>query len=200
MSSHVSSQLMDSVTNVYVNPLDFALASLAWLSLVRSAAVSISVNHSSSFVESCSLKTAMSCSRELVRCVCFCTVYSVSMYWCTTSPNGSVGVGVEVGCVLTVRESVHSSCSRLSMQSNSSTGSPSPASICCHKLCISLASMFRSAWLLGRRLPRQPSASVPLRAIVVSEQFVLSLSSMFLVPSTWELRSLSSPACPAPLW
>ena len=95
MSSHVFSELIASVTNVHVNPLDFALASMAWLSLVRSAAVFIFINNSSSFVESCSLTMAIFCSRELVRCVCFCVVHSVSMYWCTTSPNGLVGVGIE---------------------------------------------------------------------------------------------------------
>ena len=122
MSSHVFSELMASLTNICVNPPDFALASWVQLPSVRSTAVSISVNHSCSFVESHSLKTAMSCGRELVRCVCFCAVHSVSVYWHTTSPKGSVGHGVEVGCVLRVRESVHSSCSRQSMQSNPSSG------------------------------------------------------------------------------
>ena len=121
---------------------------------------------------------AMSCSRELVRCVCFCAVHSVSMYWHTTPPNGSVGVGVEVGCVLSVRETVCSSHSRQSMQSNPSAGWPSPASTHCCKLCISLVSMFKSAWLLGRMSLRWPSASDPPRAIAVSELFVLSLSSV----------------------
>ena len=59
ISSHNLSELMASVTNVDVNPLDFALASLALLSFVRSSAVSMSVNHSFSLVESCSLKTAI---------------------------------------------------------------------------------------------------------------------------------------------
>ena len=106
MSSHVFLQLIASVTNVHINPCDFALASMAWLSLLRYAAVSISVNHFSNSVESCLLKTAISCSRELVRCVCFCVVHSVSVYWHTTSQNGSVSVGVEVGCVLSVRVSI----------------------------------------------------------------------------------------------
>ena len=51
--------LMASVTNVYVNPLDIASDQL---SFVRSAAVSMSVSHSSNFVELYSLKTPMSCS------------------------------------------------------------------------------------------------------------------------------------------
>ena len=71
MSSHAFLELIASVTNIHVNPHDFALASLAQLSVMRSAAVSISVIHSSNFAKSCSLKMAMSCSRELVRCVCF---------------------------------------------------------------------------------------------------------------------------------
>ena len=50
------SDSMASVTNVHVNPLNFALASLAGLSFVRSAAVSMSGNHSSSLVELYSLK------------------------------------------------------------------------------------------------------------------------------------------------
>ena len=53
ISSHVFSELMVSMTNVRVNPLDFALASLPWLSLVRSAAVSKCVIHSSKFAKLC---------------------------------------------------------------------------------------------------------------------------------------------------
>ena len=79
---------------------------------------------------------------------------------------------------------------RWSMQSNPSTGWPSLASTHCYKLCISLASRFKSPWLLGRRLLRQPSASDPLKAIVVSELFMLSLSSVFLVSSMRALRSV----------
>ena len=60
-------KLMASVTNVCVNPLDFPLVSLALLSPVWSAAVSMSVNHSSSLVELCSLKTAISCCSEVIR-------------------------------------------------------------------------------------------------------------------------------------
>ena len=110
--SHVFLELIASMTTVHVKPLDFALASLDQLSLVRSAAVSISINHSSNFVELCSLKMAMSCSREFVRFVCFCVVQNMSMYWCTTSPNGSVGPGVEISCVLSIRERFCSSHSR----------------------------------------------------------------------------------------
>ena len=59
ISSQDLSELMASVSNVHVNPLDFVLASLALLSFVRSAAVSMSVSHYSNLVELCSLKTAM---------------------------------------------------------------------------------------------------------------------------------------------
>ena len=58
--------------------------------------------------------------------------------------------------------------------------------------------MFKSAWLLDMRSPKQPSASDPPKAIIVSELFVLSLSSMFPASSMWESRSLTSPACPTP--
>ena len=87
------SELMASVTNVWLNPLDFALASLAQLLFVRSAAVFISRSHSSNFVESYSLKTVMTCSKEFVRLVCFFVVHEVLVYWFITSPKGLVGVG-----------------------------------------------------------------------------------------------------------
>ena len=101
--------------NVHVNPLEFSLANLAQFSLVRSTGLSITVNHSSNFVESCSLKMAISCRREFVRFVCFCVVHSVSVYWYITSLNGSVGAGVKGSCALSVRErfcSPHSSWSQ----------------------------------------------------------------------------------------
>ena len=122
ISSHVLSELMASITNMHVNLLDFALASLVPLSLVGSATLSRLVNHFSNFVELCSLKTAMFSSREFVRFVCFCVVHSVSVYWHTTSPNGSIGAGVEGGCALSMRERFCSSHSMQSMQSNPSTG------------------------------------------------------------------------------
>ena len=84
---------MASVTDVHINPLNLTLASLTLLSLVRSAAVSMSVSHSSSFVESCSLKTAMAYSNEFIRFDCFCVVHKVFVYCCITSPNSSVGMG-----------------------------------------------------------------------------------------------------------
>ena len=60
---------MASVTSVHVNPLDFALSSLALLSLVRSAGVLMSMSQSSSLVELCSLKTGISC--KFARLDCF---------------------------------------------------------------------------------------------------------------------------------
>ena len=57
MSSQGLSELVASVTNVQVNPLSLAFASLVQPSLVRSAALSVSINHSSNFVELFSLKT-----------------------------------------------------------------------------------------------------------------------------------------------
>ena len=67
---------------------------------VRSAAVYISINHSTltTFVESYSLKTVMSCGKELVRFVCFCVVHKVLVYWHITSPKGSVSVGRGCQC------------------------------------------------------------------------------------------------------
>ena len=80
ISSKDLSELIASVTNVGVNPLDLAFASLAQLLFVRAAAVSISISQSSNFVESYSLKTAVSCNNELVRFVFFCVVHKVSMF------------------------------------------------------------------------------------------------------------------------
>ena len=81
------------VTNVHVNPLNFALVSLALLSPVRSAAVLMSISHSFSLVESCSLKTAMSYNSEFIRFDYFCMVHKVSVYCHITSLKVSVGVG-----------------------------------------------------------------------------------------------------------
>ena len=82
--SFISSQdlfeVMASVTSVCIKPHDFILASLALLSLVKSAAISMSVTQSSNLVESCSLKTGISCSKEFVRLDCFCMEHKVSMY------------------------------------------------------------------------------------------------------------------------
>ena len=79
ISFPVFSEFIASMINVWVSPLDLALASLAQFSFVRLATVSKSINHSSSFVELCPLKMAMSCSSEFVSFVCFCVVHIVPM-------------------------------------------------------------------------------------------------------------------------
>ena len=112
---------MASVTNVCINHLDFTLVSLALLSLVRFAAVSMSVGHFSYFVESCSLKTAMSCSNEFVKFVCFCVVHKVFVYCCITSAKGSVGVGGGGGW-----SAIERFCNLHSIWSKLSAGCPSP--------------------------------------------------------------------------
>ena len=89
-------EVMPTVTSVHVNPLDFVLASLPLLSLVRSAAVLMSVSQSSNLIESCSLKTGISCSKKCVRLDCFCVVHKVCVYCCITSVRGSADAG---GCV-----------------------------------------------------------------------------------------------------
>ena len=125
ISSKELSELIASITNVWFKPLDLPLVSLDQLSLVRSAAVSISVNQSSNFVESYSLKTVMFCSKKFVRIICFCVVHKVLVYWHITSPKGSLGIGEGCGC--SVRERF---CSSLSIQSKLSAGWPSLA--CTH--------------------------------------------------------------------
>ena len=79
------------------------------------------------------------------------------------------------------------------------------ASIYCHKLLFSLVSTVKFAWLLGRRSLRNPPTSNPPEVSVVCKLFVLSLSLLGLISMppmsyTWELRSLSLPACPIPPW
>ena len=95
ISSQNLFEVMASVTSVCIKPLDCTLAILALLSLVRSAAVSMSVSQSSNLVESCSLKTGISCSKEFVRLDCFCVEHKVSVYCHIYSPRGSAGAG---GC------------------------------------------------------------------------------------------------------
>ena len=123
ISSQDFPELIASITNVWVNPLDFAFASKAQLSFVRSAAVSISISKSSYFAESYSLKTAMSCSKEFDKFVCFCVVHKVSVYLHIISPRGSVGAGEGGG--RSTRERFGSS---HSMWSKHSAGCPSLAS------------------------------------------------------------------------
>ena len=128
--SFISSQdlfeVMASVTSVCIKPLDFALASLALLSLVRSTVVSMSVSQSSNLVESCSVKTAISCSKEFVRLDCFCVEQKVSVYCSITSPRGSVGVG-GCGWWMAINRFLSSCC----MQYRVSAGCPSAATLWC---------------------------------------------------------------------
>ena len=56
MSSQDLFEVMAFVTSVHVKPCDFALVSFSLFSLVRFAAVSMSVSQSSNLVEACSLK------------------------------------------------------------------------------------------------------------------------------------------------
>ena len=162
---------MASVNNVHVNPLNFAFASLAQLSFVKSATVSMSVGHSSNLVELYSLKTAMSCSNELVRFVCFCVVHKVFMYWCITSLNGSVGAGAGGRW-----SAIKRFCSLHSMWSKLSAGWPSPASTHWCKSFISLVSVMNWLSLLYTWSLGWPSAYGPPKATVASELWALSLS------------------------
>ena len=77
ISSHDLFREIASVTSVHVKPWNFALASLALLSLVRSAAVSMSWSQSSNLVESCSLQMGISCIKEFVRLDCFYVEHKV---------------------------------------------------------------------------------------------------------------------------
>ena len=80
ISSQDLFQVMATVTSVHAKPLDFTLVSLALLSLVRYAAVSMSVSQSSNLVQSCSLKQVYLAVRSLWGCTvsawntrCLCT-------------------------------------------------------------------------------------------------------------------------------
>ena len=77
MSSQDLPDAIASVIKVFVKTFDLAWASFVLLSDVRSAAVSIPTNQSSSNVVSCPVKINISCSKEFVKSVCFCTEYRV---------------------------------------------------------------------------------------------------------------------------
>ena len=190
------SKLIASMPNVHVNPLNFTLASLVLLSFVRSAAASMSVNHSSSMVESCSLKTAMSCSNEFVRYDCFCVVHKVFVYCHITSLKGSVCVGGGGGW-----SAIEGFCSSHSMQSKVSAGCPSPASTCWCRSFITLVSAVNLSWLLYTWSSGWPSASGPPKATVASVLWVLSLLiSAGYESSVWKLMSLSKGHPVLPWW
>ena len=125
-----------------IKPQDFALVSLALLSLVRSAAVSMSRNQSSNLVESCSLKTGISCIKEFVRLYCFCVEHKVFVYWHNSSPGGSVGAGALCSWWMAIDRFWSSCC----MWSRASAGWPSPAATHWCKSFISLLRGVNLSW------------------------------------------------------
>ena len=171
ISSHVLFEEIASVTSMHIRPQDFALASLALLSLVRSAAVSVSVSQSSNLVESCSLKTGISCIKEFVRLDCFCIEHKVSMYWCNTSPRDSASAG-GCGWWLAVDRFWSSHC----MWSRVSAGWPSPTTTLWHKSFISLIRAVNLSGLSYVGSSGCPTALGSPRATVASELWVLLLS------------------------
>ena len=90
--SLISSQLFCAINTLVIrvltNPLDFACANLVLPSPVNSAAVSISINQSSSCKESCPFNMGMSCNKELSREVFFCAVHKVLVYLSSTFSIG----------------------------------------------------------------------------------------------------------------
>ena len=171
------------------------MASLAQLSSVRSAAVSMSVSHSPNFVEWHSLKTAMSCSRELVRFICFCVLHKVFVYWHITSPKGSFGVGGGGGW-----SDIKRFCSLHFIWYKLTAGCPPPASTHWHKSFITLVSAINLYWWLYTGSSGWPSAPGPPKATVASELWVLSLL-ISVGSGSYELRSIPlSRGCPLPLW
>ena len=140
-------------------------------------------------------KTVMSCSNELGRFVCFCMVHKVFMYWCITSPKGSVGVGGGGGW-----SAINRFCSLHSMWSKLSAGCPSPVSTHWCKSFISLVSVINLSWLLYIGSLEWPSASGPPKATVASEPWVLSLS-MSVGSGSPVLRLMPlSKGHPVPTW
>ena len=128
-------------------------------------------------------------------------VHNVLVYWCITSPKGSVGVGVEASWGWSKRERF---CSSHSIWSKPAAGWPSLVSTHWCKPCNSLMSAVNLAWLLVISLLGWPSAFDPPKAVVVSEPLVLSLSlsgPVFMSSASSMLRLMSlSTEHPAPLW
>ena len=88
ISSQVLFELSASDISVHINPFDFAHANFVLLSLVKSEAVSISMNQSSNCEESLPLKIVISWSRVFTKDVIFSAVHKVSVYCCKTSSRG----------------------------------------------------------------------------------------------------------------
>ena len=92
-ASLISSQLLCAIKasdiNVLTRPHDLACTNLVLLLFVNSAAVSISVNQSSSCEASCPFRIGMSCNKVFSRDVFFCAVHKVSVY---RSSTFSIGV------------------------------------------------------------------------------------------------------------
>ena len=170
MSSQDLFEMMASVTSVNSKPLDFTLARLALLSLVRSDAISMSVSQSSNLVESYSLKTGISYSNKFVRLDCFYMVHKVSIYCHITSPRGSAGAG-GCGWRMAIKRFWSSHC----MWSKVSSGCPSPAATPWHKSFISLVSAVNLSWLWYTKSLGCATASELPRTTVVSELCMLSL-------------------------
>ena len=90
--------------NVLTSPHDLAWANLVLLLLLNSAALSMSVNQSSSCEESCPFKMGISCNKVFSREVFFCAVHQVSVYWSSTFLMG-------LRCCHNVRDKSFSFCS-----------------------------------------------------------------------------------------
>ena len=171
ISSHDLFEEIASVTRVHIRHWDFALASFSLLSLVRFTAVSMSKNQSSNLVESCSLKTGISCIKEFIRLDCFCVVHKVSMYWCNTSPRGLAGAG-GWGWWKVIDRFWSSCC----MWSRSPAGWPSPAVTLWHQSFSSHVRAVNLSWSAYAGSLGCPSVSGSPKATVASKLWVLSLS------------------------
>ena len=91
-ASLISSQLLCAIKasdiNILTRPRNLACANLVLLSFVNLAAVSISVNQSSSCQASCPFRIGMFCNKVFSRDVFFCAVHKVSVYQSSTFSIG----------------------------------------------------------------------------------------------------------------
>ena len=83
--------------SVYVSLCDLASARQVQLSVRMSAVVSMSINQSSSFEESCPLNVGISCSTAVVRLASLFVAHKVSVYACIVLCTGS-SLGGEAEC------------------------------------------------------------------------------------------------------